>query len=117
MKEKGLKIFGVLVGDRWESALENFEGKNGERVSIKGKFVGAELVKNDSEGPHISLSGVRLPFYHLRTEVVRRPYHGGSCKLGAVKGARDSKVSDLNLLILAEEDVGSLQIAMDDLPS
>ena len=85
-----------------------------QRVGIEGRFKRAELIEDDSETPHISLEGVGLAVDDFWGNVVRRAHHCFGLFDGLAKRASNAEVSELDYVLAIEEDVGALEVAMDD---
>ena len=71
-----------------------------------------DLVRHAPEGPDVGLQRVRLVLAHLRTQVIRRPSHGGGEIVRPLQHARDTEIPELHDAAAAEEDVLRLQIAV-----
>lgn len=75
------------------------------------------LIRNHTEGPHISCASIRLTAHHLRCHVVRCTYMCSACIQRIGKYSCDTKVTNTNHrgpTSAADKDVGSLQVTMDN---
>lgn len=83
---------------------------------VKGGLLGAELIKDDTHGPHITLEVVGLALDDLRREVVWRSDNSPSVLHGRGKYLSDTEVTNLYDSRASEEDVLTLEVTMEDLP-
>jgi hypothetical protein len=87
---------------------------------IERSHAGDEFVEHDAERPDIGRSAERLAFDLLGTRVGHRHRidHGGrvAADLG-VEQPRDAEIEQFGFAVAVDEDVGRLEIAMDDEPA
>ena len=72
----------------------------------------AKLIHDAAKGPHITVESVCLVIPYLRTRVIRRSCL--SVRQAIDQLLRDIQIPDLQLILTAEEDIGGLEISMDD---
>ena len=75
----------------------------------------AKLVEHDAHRPHIGLVAVGLGLDDLGGQVVGRPHHCAGLLDGVTQHLGDAEVADLDDALLGQEDVGSLDVSVDDL--
>ena len=83
-------------------------------VGGEGEAVLRDFQQGDAERPHVRRDGVGLALDALGGHVVGRADEGGGFALCA-EFAGDAEVAELDLAVAAEEDVGRLDVAVDDL--
>ena len=83
----------------------------------EGKFQSAQFKQHTAQGPDIHLLVVELPSHDLWSHVDRSPAVGLRHVPGPLKRLGDAKVSNLQFLFGGEEDVGRLEIPVEDVPA
>lgn len=83
--------------------------------AVPGVLLGDQVVDHDSEGKRVTLSRVHVPLQSLRRHVEGTPHRHvlnseGSRLWNPLCEAKISNLPDA----LPEEDIGGLQVAMDD---
>ena len=81
----------------------------------KGRVQSYKLVENAAQGPDVWLVVVWFVLPHLRTSIVRRPSLG--LENTWFGNFRNIKISQLDHAVLGQEDVGTFNISMYNLPT
>ena len=87
----------------------------GRGLALERPGAGQQLEGDDRERVAVARRGRRLAARLLRGEVPGRADDGARLgERGEVSGARDAEVGDLDPVVVVEQQVGGLDVAMDD---
>ena len=87
----------------------------GRGLPLERPRAGQQLEGDDGERVAVARRGRRLAARLLRREVAGRPDDGARFgEGGEVGGARDAEVGDLDAVVVVEQQVGGLDVAVDD---
>ena len=75
----------------------------------------AQFVQDDTQGPNITLRRLWLTATRLWRHVVRRSDDRHSCRGRRLKNLTDTEVANLDRVTASQEDILSLDVAVDDL--
>ena len=83
-------------------------------VLVEGELAAEERVENDPQAPHVHLlAGVLLPLEHFRRRVTYRAAERLEMVGSALVFSREAEIDELDILVLVEEDILELEIAVD----
>ena len=81
---------------------------------FEGDLAGKHLVQDDADGVEVGAAVHGLVADLLGGKELRRPHDGGVLLDGLVLGAADAEVHHLHPVVLEEEDILGLEVAVDD---
>ncbi len=103
------------AGQRRDGIVDVRESRRDGRAGVERLAPGEHLVPHDTERVDVARAGRRPAEGLLGSEVVRRAEHlTGAGVPGAVDGAGDAEVGELDPALGREQDVGRLDVAVHD---
>jgi hypothetical protein len=102
---------GVAFGDAVVGAVLHLLEELVHAPAAEGRLEAAQLVHDASEGPDVAVEAVGVVVPDLGTGVVRS---AGLRERQPIEFLGDVEVADLDFVLGAEEDVGGLEVAVDD---
>lgn len=110
---KHLQVRINIIHERIQLLMHDIIEQGIHTCTIKGFLKSDELVKDDTNRPYISLEVILHAFAHFRGHVVRGACDR-TCEQGSLELFSNTKVSQLQNVVLGYEDVLTFYVSVHD---
>ena len=107
---------GRAAGNRRRLLIEDLEGERRKVLGFEWVLQCRHLVEDAAERPHVRSHAVRRVVEQLGAQIVRRAAHCPRERARGVEHLGDAKVAELDDAAPRQEDVGRLEVAVQDAP-
>mmetsp|Transcript_12912 Transcript_12912/g.37926 ORF Transcript_12912/g.37926 Transcript_12912/m.37926 type:complete len:253 (+) Transcript_12912:1320-2078(+) len=107
-------VLGVVARDGLVLAPHHLAREAVHGVGVEGRLEGEQFVKQAAKRPHVALVVVGAVLPHLGGHVVGRAHLGAREGVRGLEHLGDAKVAEFYVLVVHHEDVGALEVAVQD---
>ena len=76
-----------------------------------------QLIEHTAQCPYIRFERVWFAFTHFRAHIVWRAHHSWGCIVGSVQQLRNTKIAQLDCILLSQENVLRFDVSVKNLTS